>query len=289
MSCGYTGYSDGYQDLHDNLKMDWNFERVEDGNIAMIAEIDPSRDFTLILSFGRDDVEAVLEANNTLYRGYEAIEREYIKGWHDYLSKLEDLSGEGFDGGRLYWISAMVLKAHEDKTNKGGVIASLSIPWGEARTDNEGGGYHLVWPRDLVKTAFAFMAMGDMDTPVRILKFLQRTQKGDGSWHQNMWIDGSPYWQGIQLDEVAFPIILAYRLKGVGVLEEDFYPIVKRAASFLVREGPITKQERWEENSGFSPSTLAAEITALICASWWAKERGEDREAKYLFDIADYW
>ncbi|MBI5097011.1 MAG: glucan 1,4-alpha-glucosidase [Nitrospirae bacterium] len=289
MSCGYSGFSDGYQDLKDNLKMDWSFERVEDGNIALVAEIAPFDDFMVVLSFGRDDVEAVLEANKTLEKRYKVIEKEYINGWHSYLSRLEDLSKESSDRGRLYWTSAMVLKAHEDATHQGGVIASISIPWGESKGDREVGGYHLVWPRDLAKIAFGFMAMGDMDTPVRVLKFLERTQRPDGSWPQNMWLDGRPYWNGIQMDEVAFPILLAWRLKKMGVLKEDFYPMVKRAASFLVKEGPITEQERWEENSGFSPSTLAAEITALICAAHWAEEMGEGREAKYLFEIADYW
>lgn len=289
MSCGYSGFSDGWQDLKDNLKMDWSFERAEDGNIALMAEIAPFDDFMIVLSFGRDDVEAVLEANKTLEKRYKTIEKDYIKGWHGYLSRLEDLGKESLDGGRLYWISAMVLKAHEDTTHPGGVIASISIPWGKAKGDKEAGGYHLVWPRDIVKIGFGFMAMGDMDTPVRILKFLERTQRPDGSWPQNMWLDGRPYWNGIQMDEVAFPVILAWRLKKMGVLKEDFYPMVKRAASFLVKEGPVTEQERWEENSGFSPSTLAAEITALICAAHWAEEVGEGREAHYLFEIADYW
>ncbi|MBI3398920.1 MAG: glucan 1,4-alpha-glucosidase [Deltaproteobacteria bacterium] len=288
MSCGYSGFSDGWQDLKDNLRMDWSFHAVKDGNIAMMAEVS-FPDFTIVLSFARNPGEAMVEAEKTLTRGYKSIEVEYRKGWHEYLSTLKDFTREGFDNGRLYWISAMVLKAHEDKTYKGGVIASLSIPWGEARGDIDSGGYHLVWPRDLVKAAFGFMAMGDMDTPVRIVKFLERTQKHDGLWPQNMWLDGRPYWTGIQLDQVAFPVILAWRLKNMGVLDEDYYPMVKRATSFLLREGPITEQERWEENSGFSPSTLAAEIAALICAAHWAKERGEHKESLYLFEIADYW
>ena len=288
MSCGYSGYSDGWHDLKNNLKMDWVFHRIEDGNIAMIAEID-AKEFTAVLSFGKNDLEAVQEANKTLGRGYDAIEAGYIKEWHDYLYKLKDFSEESFDNGRLYWISAMVVKAHEDKTYKGGVIASLSIPWGESKSDTETGGYHLVWPRDMVKAAFSFMAMGDMDTPLAILKFLERTQKSDGSWPQNMWLDGRPYWNGVQLDEVAFPILLAWRLVAMGMLKENFYPMIKKAASYLVKEGPITEQERWEENSGFSPSTLAIEIVALICAAQLAKKMGEDRESKYLFDIADYW
>lgn len=291
MSVGYSGYSDGWQDIHENLSMEWDFEYADDGNIAAAAELalPGEKEFNIVLSFGKNEEEAIDSALKTLKKGYKRTEKEYISGWRRYLSGLEDLSKEGFDGGKLFYISAMVLKANEDKTYRGGVAASLSNPWGEARGDMEAGGYHLVWPRDLVKVALGFMAMGDIDASVRILKFLAKSQKLEGSWPQNMWLDGRPYWNGLQLDEVAFPIILAWRLKRMGVLKEEFYPMVKKAASCLVKEGPITEQERWEENSGFSPSTLAAEITALICAAHWAKEAGEEREAEYLFEIADYW
>ena len=40
-----------------------------------------------------------------------------------------------------------LLLAHEDKTYPGALIASLSIPWGESRGDDDIGGYHLVWTR----------------------------------------------------------------------------------------------------------------------------------------------
>lgn len=288
MSCGYSGYSDGWQDIRDNLKMDWFFHKVEDGNIAMAAEVD-AKDFTIALSFGRDDVEAIVEASKTLGRGYEAIEAEYTKGWRDYLSGLKDFTREGFDNGRLFYISAMVLKAHEDKTYKGGIIASMAVPWGEFKSEREVGGYHLVWPRDMVKAAFGFMAMGDVDTPLSIMEYLRRTQKPDGSWPQNMWLDGRPYWHGIQLDEVAFPILLAWRLNSMGMFKEIFYPMIKKAASYLVKQGPITGQERWEENSGFSPSTLAIEIVGLIAAAYLVKERGGFAESQYLFETADYY
>jgi glucoamylase len=290
-SVGYVGCSDGWQDISKHYGMTHEFDCAEDGNIALTAEIDISRkrSFTLALSFGSGEGDVILEADKALKRGYKTIEKRYVNGWKRYLSTLEDLSGEGFDGGRLYRISAMVLKAHEDKTHRGAVVASPSIPWGEAAGDDASGGYHLVWPRDLCKIAFAFMAMGDLKTPVRIIDYLRCTQEADGHWPQNFWLNGSPYWEGIQLDEVAFPIILAWRLKNMGLLKRDLYPMVKRAAAFLVNEGPITEQERWEENTGFSPSTLAVEIAALVCAAHWAKENGEERESRYLFEIADYW
>lgn len=288
-SCGYSGVSDGWQDLKDNFKLDWHFDEAPDGNVALIARLDASSPFTLVLSFGADMDEAIREADSTLGKGFDEMRSLYIRGWREYVSSLEPLGRCSSDGGRLFSSSAIVLKTHEDKTHRGGVIASLSIPWGEARTDSDPGGYHLVWPRDLVKAALAFMAAGDMEAAVRALKYLERTQREDGSWPQNMWLDGRPYRDAVQMDEVAFPVMLAWRLKRMGCLKEDFYPMVKRAASFIAKHGPVTEQERWEENSGFSPSTLAAEISALVCAAHWAADVGEEAESRYLFEIADYW
>ncbi|MFQ5329279.1 MAG: glucan 1,4-alpha-glucosidase [Thermodesulfobacteriota bacterium] len=290
-SVGYVGYSDGWQDISKHYGMTHDFDCAEEGNIALSAEIDISgkKSFTLVLSFGSGEGEVILEGEKSLKRGYRTIEKRYIDGWKRYHSRLEDLRGESFDSGRLYRVSAMILKAHEDKTHRGAVIASPSIPWGEAAGDDASGGYHLVWPRDLCKITSGFLAMGDLKTPGRIIDYLRCTQEADGHWPQNFWLDGKPYWDGIQLDEVAFPILLAWRLKDRGRLRQDLYPMVKRAATFLLQEGPITEQERWEENAGFSPSTLAVEIAALVCAAHWAREKGEERESKYLFEIADYW
>jgi glucoamylase len=64
--------------------------------------------------------------------------------------------------------------------------------------------------------------------------------------------------------------------------------MVLRAAAYLVRHGPLTPQERWEEVSGYSPSTLASNIAALICAACFARERGDDPTAKYLEEYADF-
>ena len=289
-SVGYSGFSDGWDELRGHFSLNRTFEGAGDGNIALVAELDLSkkREFTLCLSFSSSETGAIMEALKTMERGYASIEEEYIKGWRGYLAGLKDLSGASGDGGALYRKSAMVLKAHEDKTH-GGVIASLSIPWGEAKGDGESAGYHLVWPRDLVNAAFAFMAMGDMAAPVRILGFLAGTQRGDGSWPQNMWLDGRPYWTGVQLDEVALPVVLAWRLKKMGAVGDEYYLMCKKAAGYLLSEGPITEQDRWEEQSGFSPSTLAAEVSALVCAASWAQEVGEEREAGYMLETADYW
>ena len=178
---------------------------------------------------------------------------------------------------------------HEDKTYSGAFIASLSIPWGYAKGDDDLGGYHLVWTRDMVQSASALLAMGRTETALRALVYLACTQKPDGSFAQNFWVDGTPYWTGIQLDEVAFPIILAWRLwKADGLTNFDVFPFVSRAAGFLVRFAPVTQQERWEENAGYSPSTLAAVISALCCAAEISTAHGSPELGAFLNEHADW-
>src|SRR5208282_2082159 len=121
------------------------------------------------------------------------------------------------------------------------------------------------------------------------LIYLDVSQQENGGFAQNFWVDGEPYWRGIQLDEVAFPILLAWRLRRENALQDfDPYPMVLRAAAYLVRHGPVTPQERWEEASGYSPSTLASNIAALVCASVFIREAGDNEAAAFIEEYADY-
>ncbi|MBI3979415.1 MAG: glucan 1,4-alpha-glucosidase [Chloroflexi bacterium] len=293
-SCGFVGSSDGWTDLAHHLTMDWTFERAAGGNVAMTAQLDlgARREFVLVLAFGLTEAEAIGTAAIVLAKDPDDLEQRYIGGWRDYCAGLEDLSRQAEDGGRLYWTSAMVLKAHEDKTHPGAFVASLSIPWGEAAGDANTGGYHLCWPRDLVQIASACLAMGDGAAALRALRYLAAIQHEDGSLPQNCWVDGRPYWRAIQCDEIALPILLAWRLWRAGLLDAagcEAYPLVRPAALFLAKLGPVTQQERWEENGGYSPSTLAAEIAALVCAAEFATAAGEERLAAYFLEVADSW
>ena len=169
------------------------------------------------------------------------------------------------------------------------MVASASIPWGEAKGDEDLGGYHLVWTRDMVNSVTGLLACGATATASRALIYLACSQQPDGGFAQNFWINGVPYWRGIQLDQVAFPIMLAWRLWKADALGDfDPYPMVKAAAGFLIRHGPCTQQERWEENSGYSPSTLAAGIAGLICAADFAKHRGDQEDGVFLEEYADF-
>jgi hypothetical protein len=166
-----------------------------------------------------------------------------------------------------------------------GAIASLSIPWGFSKGDEDLGGYHLVWPRDLVETAGGLLAAGARADARRVLNYLLATQEADGHWPQNMWLDGTPYWSGIQMDETAFPVLLvdlARRVEALGGELSRFWPMVRRAAGYLVRNGPVTQQDRWEEDPGYSPFTLAVEIAGLLVAADFADLSGERQVAAYL-------
>jgi glucoamylase len=291
LSCGYMGASDGWTDLADNYRLDWSFDRALEGHIGLTGELDLSggTEFTVGLAFGDSLQSAVVALIQSLGSPFEAQKAIYLNQWyqaHAHLFPLDELSG---DSGKLYRISHNLLRAHEDKTFPGALIASLSIPWGEALGDDGGGGYHLVWTRDMVNSALGLLAGGDLETPVRALLYLAGSQQADGGFPQNFWINGDPHWRGIQLDEVAFPILLAWRLAAENALcNFDPYVMVLRAATYLINQGPVTQQERWEEASGYSPSTLAVNIAALICAAEMARGRGDGATAAFLEGYADF-
>lgn len=296
-SVGYVGASDGFQDLARNLRLDWNFDRALDGNVAMIGELDlrsARRDarganFTVGLSFGDTEHNAISTVFQSISIPFARMKANFIDQWKRTNKRVFDTYPESGHSKEFLAHSINLLLAHEDKTYPGAMIASMSIPWGEMKGDEELGGYHLVWCRDLYQSATALLSVGDKVTPLRTLIYLAISQRDDGGFSQNFWIDGRPYWQGVQLDEVSFPMMLAWRLWSSGALE-NFHPMpmVKAAASFLIREGPITQQERWEEASGYSPSTLAANIAGLICAAEFFHDAGDDQTAEFVEDYADF-
>src|SRR6266702_900635 len=289
-SCGYVGASDGYQDMMSDMKMTWCFGQALNGNIAVMGEIEiaRTREFTIAIGLGDGHHAALSEMTQALVTPYEVHCERFVEQWLR-AETPPSLATASSDGGRLSRVSHNVILTHEDKTYSGAFIASASIPWGMAKGDDDLGGYHLVWTRDMVQSATALLACGRCETAMRALVYLACTQHPDGSFAQNFWIDGTPYWTGIQLDEVAFPIMLAWRLWKHGDLEKfDVFPFVEKAAGFLVRYAPITQQERWEENAGYSPSTLAAVIAALVCAADLARAHLSPELACYLEEYADW-
>lgn len=286
-SVGFVGVSDGWQDVRQNGRLTWEYPRAESGNVALSAELDLSAsvDFTVAVGFGAGWAEAAHEARASLLAGFAHAERQYIAGWQTWSSSLLDLHDE------FAAESATVLRVHESQSFPGGIIASLSIPWGFAKGDDDLGGYHLVWPRDLVETMGGLIATGALVDATRVIEYLRTTQESDGSWPQNMWLDGTAYWGGIQMDETAFPILAvdAAVRHGCPLIEADYWPMIRSAAGFLVRNGPITGQDRWEEDGGYSPFTLAVEVSALIVAADHADRAGQPAVGKFLRETADAW
>jgi glucoamylase len=296
-SAGYVGVSDGWQDLGKHRQMTWTYARAEDGNVALTGEVDLGSDgeFVLALGFGQGLAEAGQRAKASLLDGFPGSRSQYVHDWQDWTKRLCDLHVEDAVESQqeLYPLSATVLRVHEAKRFPGGLIASLSVPWGFAKGDDDLGGYHLVWPRDLAETAGGLLAAGAHRDAHRVLYYLEVTQEADGHWPQNMWLDGRAYWSGIQMDETAFPILLVELARREQALEPEdvsrLWPMVRRAAGFLVRNGPVTPQDRWEEDPGYSPFTLAVEIAALLIAADLADQNEEPIVARYLRETADAW
>jgi glucoamylase len=295
-SAGYVGSSDGWQDVTQHGEMTWQYERAENGNVALTGEIDLAAcggEFTLALGLSRSALEAGHHARASLFDGFDAARDLYVKEWEDWQAGLLSLGDE--DPGPIdeFRTSAFVLRLHEDKVFSGGMIASLSIPWGYAKGDDDLGGYHLVWTRDLVEAVGGLIAAGAQGDAGRVLRYLQVTQEDDGHWAQNMWLDGTPYWTGIQMDETAFPILLTETAYRLGVLDEalleSYWGMVRQAAAYVVANGPVSKEDRWEENAGYSPFTLAVEIAGLLAAASLAETTGKQAAATYLRETADNW
>lgn len=293
LSCGYVGASDGWQELNTRKRLVNTYTRATNGNIALTGEINLAEgdgSFTLALAFGDSANEAGQIARAALLRDFDEVTSEYTRGWQDYQARCLDLGAVNASGFDPYRVSTAALKTHEATIFPGAMIASLSIPWGMAKGDEDLGGYHLVWPRDLVESAGGLLAAGDVSGARQALFYLMCTQEADGHWPQNMWLDGTPYWNGIQMDETAFPILLADLLRRSDALDGlDPWPLVRRAAGFLVSNGPATQQDRWEEDGGFSPFTLAVEIAALLAAADFFAQAGETDCAEYLRQTADIW
>jgi glucoamylase len=282
-SAGYVGASDGWQDFSRNGRMTWEYGEAVDGNVALFGEL-PSTQGILALGLAETTVGARTKARSSLSQGYDSIRQQFIAGWQQWGETL-DIPDAPADIRREAYLSAVVLKVHQGRTYPGSIVASLSVPWGN--TTDTIGGYHLVWPRDCVEAGIALLGVGQVDDARSMLSYLIAIQNQDGSWNQNCFPDGRPFWGGIQLDEVAFPIILTAKLaeqdalRGLGGVES----MIRRAVSYLVHHGPVSPQDRWEENSGISPFTLAIEIVALIAA---AEFLGAD-ERDYVISLADYW
>jgi glucoamylase len=319
VSSGFAGVSDGLTDLLGgaaDARMDWVYDVASEGNVEQLGWIDVDEgdaervSFDVVLGFGESEAAALATTRAALSSDVGAAQRRYDAGWRQYARSLDTQGGTADD---QYYLAAMALKTIQDKSN-GAMIAAMATPWGETQGDENTGGYHLVWARDLFKFANALLTAGDLPTARRAVEYLFRVQqqKSDcgvsendaagcpqgfsrvGRFPQNTRVDGEPYWTSTQLDEQAMPILLAsrlYELGGRATRREltALWPEIRATADYILELGPWTQQERWEESAGYSPSTIAAEIAGLVAASEFARRGGDLGRAGRYLAAADYW
>ncbi|MFN8079053.1 MAG: glycoside hydrolase family 15 protein [Kineosporiaceae bacterium] len=324
VSSGFVGTSDGWTDLLGagpngtaDKTMSWAYDTAgatgNPGNTAQMGWVDlpttgTSVSFDVVLGFGTTPAAAATTTNATLGSNLATLQSTYDSGWSGYTATLNTQGGTADD---QYYLAAMALKSIQDKSN-GAMIAGLGTPWGASNGDGNTGGYHLVWSRDLFKFANALLTAGDVTTAQQVTSYLFTVmrQTADcgaaeynapgcpqgysriGRFPQNSWVSGWQYWQGTQLDEQAMPIILAWRTYSLGpaatkTAVNALWPQIKTTADYLLATGPWTHQERWEEQSGYSPSTIAAEIAGLVAASEFAKLNGDTTAAASYLAAAD--
>jgi glucoamylase len=294
-SVGYVGFSDGWQALSRGEGLRTEFQRAENGNVALAGTLDLASQggqAVLTIGFGSLPEEAALRALLSLQQPLQSALEHYCAGWRQRQAELLPLDEPRGEGLNRYRVSTSVVATHRDEAS-GAIIASLSIPWGYAKGDDDLGGYHLVWPRDLVETAGGLLAAGATASAKSVLDYLVAIQEVDGHWSQNSWLDGRPYWRGIQIDETGFPILLYDMLLRAGAIEpsdrERYADMIRAAAGYIIRNGPTTQQDRWEEDGGYSAFTIAVEISALLAAADAMEAVGQDSIARYLLETADGW
>ena len=258
---GFLRRNDGYQQLR-RFHLTSQYQSAADGRVTLTWEVSARGAWTEGLAFGSSQKAASDALKSSLAAGFDAISTAYVGGWRGYAQTLDQLHGAATD---LWFYSAEVIKMAEDKTHPGAIVASLALPWGEnVEDDPTDVGYRKVWPRDLYHAARALIAVGDVQTAMDVARFMRKQQRSDGSMPQNTDLFGTPIWPGQQLDETADAILLSKLL--ADRLPVDQRPDIESAAAYIARHGPQTQQDRWEEVSGWSPATIAAEIAALRAA-----------------------
>lgn len=308
VTSGFAGTpSDGLNQLDASHALTQVYSDALNGNTVQTGRVFlPGRgngNVTLALGFGTDQASALSSAEGSLKSGIDTLREVYRSGWNDYDSKLsrppQHLTGLTLASvhqlSAEYYLSANVLKASEDKTFPGAIVASLASPWGQAVSAGDPnntyfGSYREVFARDLYEAWTGLIADGDLSTARDTVTFLfDRQQQTDGSIPRNSLVNGklAPDSFNTQLDECSYPILMAWTL---GMTDRTLYQQhIRPAAYFVASHGPSFGPERWEEQAGYSPSTIAAEIAGLISAADIAQVNGDDVSARVFRGAADDW
>ncbi len=306
---GFAGSaSDGLTQLDTSHSLSTSYTEASNGNVVQTARItggkkhdDGDLEFTMALGFGASQTAAVQTAEHALRHTFDRARSDSDQGWDAYDRSLNDppkkLPGiktkRADDLRDAYFVNANVLKASEDKTFPGAIVASMASPWGQAVSAGDPGNtyfgsYREIFARDLYEIWTGLMAVGDRATARAATLFLfERQQQADGSMPRNSLVNGktAPDSFGTQLDETAYPLLMADELH---LTDASLYADhIKPAANFVASHGPAFGVERWEEQDGYSPSTIAAEIAGLIAAAHLADVNHDPVSANVWRGVAD--
>ncbi|MBO1756129.1 glucodextranase DOMON-like domain-containing protein [Allobranchiibius sp. CTAmp26] len=304
VSSGFVGAgSDGLTQLDATHTLSPTYASAADGNVEQTAQVAPDAhgSFTLALGFGTTQASAVSTASTSAHTSFASTAASYTAGWTAYdrgLRRVDRLRGGWHSNPtavRDYYQSANVVKASEDKTFPGAIVAGIDKPWGQSTPANDPNNlfttsYWEVFPRDLYEAFTALLVDGDRATAQDTARFLlTKSQLPDGSQPRNSLLNGvkAPDSFNTQPDETAYPLLMAWQSGLAG--DKTLYPHVRAEADYLVANGPSYGVERWEEQTGYSPSTIAAEIAGLVAAASIARTQGDATRARIWLATADSW
>jgi glucoamylase len=300
-SVGYAdSASDGQTMLDASHALTTSYDSAPNGHVTLTAQLrlrhDGSTD--LALGFGTTQAGAIATAGTSADQRFSRVWGAYEAQWQRYDSGLHRPArwlGRAAD--QEYYASVNVVKASEDKQFPGAIAAGLDSPWGQAvaagnLTNGEPtyfGSYREVFARDLYEAFTGLLVAGDVRTAQDATRFLfDDQQQSDGSMPRNSLENGKPAPDtgGLQLDETSYPILMDWQ-SGLAHDASLYTNHVIPAADFLVAHGPSDGVERWEEQPGYSPSTISAEIAGLTAAAKIATVNNDLPHARVYQATAD--
>jgi glucoamylase len=301
-SVGYAGTASDGLSMLDSTHALTPYNSAPDGHVTLTAEL-PSQvgalqGTNIALGFGTTQGAALSVAGASVNGSFPRVYDNYERGWERYDVGLRRPSYKlGAAAVHEYYESVNVVRASVDKTFPGALVAGLGSPWGQSvpagnLTNGEPtyfGSYREVFSRDLYEGFTALLLAGDRRTAQAATRFLfDRQQQADGSMPRNSLLNGqaAPDTGGLQLDETSYPILMDWQ-SGLAGDHSLYTEHVIPAADFLVAHGPSDGVERWEEQSGYSPSTIAAEIAGLTAASRIARVNHDPARAAVYQATAD--
>jgi glucoamylase len=306
---GFAGQpSDGLTQLDASHALTTSYASATDGNVTQTAEVNTTSgdQFTLALGYGQTQAQSLRTALASAATPFAVTYARYAAGWRGYDATLRRpptrfpgvSAAQSATMTAQYWTSANVIKATTDKEFPGAVVSSLADPWGQATAANGAGNglpnvdvnYRVIFERDFYETFTGFLADGDIATAEQMTRYIfGKVELPDGSFPRDALVNGAVASDNYVLepDEQAFPLIMAWE-SGLGK-DAALWPKVRAAADFLVAHGPVYGDERWEDQAGYSPSTIATEIAGLVCAARVAQLNGDPERAALYAATADYY